>query len=339
MKMLVVNRNSIVSILATVLVSISLFVVGCSETEDDIKDDTEAEVVVNSQPSLGAIPNQTVDMGAEVAVAVNIIDADVDNTHTISASSNDKAIATVSVKNTTLTISGVAGGLATITVSAVDDSGQGNATSTPVTFQVTVDANSQPSIGAIPDQTLEIGAEVTVVVNITDADVDNTHTISASSDDTAIATVAMKDITLTVIGIVEGLTTITVNVTDDSGKNNAAATPVSFQVTVNDPYTPFAGLTVSPGKVAFRAGGLLLQAGGCIVMGGTFNNVRYDTHSFKWQRRENPASPWIDIPGTEVEDGICGYRPDRPGQYRAVWDVSINGVRKKYASANILIVG
>ena len=230
--MLVVNRNSIVSILATVLVSISLFVVGCSETEDDIEDDTEPEVVVNSQPSIGAIPDQTLDMGAEVTVAVNITDADVDNTHTISASSNDKTIATVSVKNTTLTISGVAGGMATITVSAVDGSGQDNATSTPVTFQVTIDANSQPSIGALPDQTLDMGGDVTVAVNITDADVGDTHTISASSDDTAIATVSVQNTTLTISGVGEGMATITVSAVDGSGQDNATSTPVSFQVTV-----------------------------------------------------------------------------------------------------------
>ena len=53
---------------------------------------------------------------------------------------------------------------------------------------------------------------------------------------------------------------------------------------------------------------------------------------------KRPAKPWIDIPGTEEDRGICGYRPDSLSQYRAVWDVSIGGVRKKYASANILTV-
>ena len=179
-----------------------------------------------------------------------------------------------------------------------------------------------------------MGAEVTVAVNITDADVGDTHTISASSDDTAIAAVSVNNTTLIISGIAEGTTIITVSATDDSGKNNAAATPVSFNVTVNDPYTPFEGLTVHVGVVVFKVGGLHLQAAGnnCIILDGpTVNDVTYDAHSFKWQRRENPASPWIDIPGTEVEDGVCGYRPDRPGQYRAVWDVSLNGVRKKYA--------
>ena len=140
MKMLVVNRNCIVSILATVLVSISFFVVGCSETEDDIEDDTEPEVVVNSQPSIGAIPNQTVDMGAEVTVAVNITDADVGDTHTVEASSDNTNVATVSISGTTLTIKGVAVGAATLTVSATDDSGQDNAAAVPVIFTLTVNA-------------------------------------------------------------------------------------------------------------------------------------------------------------------------------------------------------
>lgn len=106
---------------------------------------------------------------------------------------------------------------------------------------------------------------------------------------------------------------------------------------MNDPYTPFAGFTVFLGAVAFQAGGLILRAGGCIFIDGTtFNDVIYDSHSFRWQRRADPASPWIDIPETEQADGICGYLPREPGQYRAVWEVSVNGVRHKYASANIL---
>lgn len=54
MKILVVNRKSIVSILTSVLVSISLFLVGCGEVEDD----TEVELAVNNQPSIGVITEQ-----------------------------------------------------------------------------------------------------------------------------------------------------------------------------------------------------------------------------------------------------------------------------------------
>ena len=305
---------------------ICLAVAGCGADEDD-----------NTQPVLEAIADRTIDVGDETSVEININDADVDDTHTVRASSDDMAIATVSVKNTTLTINGIADGMTTITVNVTDDSGQENAAATPILFQVTVDANVQPALEAIADRTIDVGDELSVKININDADFDDTHTVRASSADAAIAAVSVTDTTLTINGIADGTTTITVNVTDDSGQENAAATPLTFRVTVNEPYTPFEGLIVAPGAVIFRAGNIHLQAGKCIFLdGATFNNVTYDTHSFKWQRREDDKAPWIDIPGTEETRGVCGFLPQRPGQYRAVWEVSINGVRKRYASANIL---
>ena len=204
---------------------------------------------------------------------------------------------------------------------------------------VIVEKNNQPVIAAISDQTLEVGDEASIEVNITDADADDTHTISAVSDDTAVATVSVSNTILTITSIADGTTAITVSAKDNSGQDNAEATPLSFGITVKDPYTPLDEFTVDPGVVVFDTGGIRLQAGRCILLdGATFNGVTYDTHSFKWQRRENAASPWVDIPGTEEDQGICSYKPRRAGQYRAIWEVSLNGVRKKYASANILTV-
>ena len=97
------------------------------------------------------------------------------------------------------------------------------------------DDNTQPSIETINDKTLNVGDETTVEVNITDADIDDTHIISASSDDTTVATVSVRDATLTIIGVEVSNTTVIVSVTDDSDQDNAAAVPVTFQVTVNEP--------------------------------------------------------------------------------------------------------
>ena len=133
MNRLVMRRKSIVSILTT-LVSISVFVVSCGEVDDD----TEAEFVVNSQPSIGAIPDQTVNVGGTVEVEVVIVDADVGDTHTVKTSSDNTNVATVSVSGTTLTIKAIAVGTATLTVSATDDSGQDNTAAVPVTFALTV---------------------------------------------------------------------------------------------------------------------------------------------------------------------------------------------------------
>ena len=120
------NRKIVILTLATAMLITSVFFVSCGEQDD------------NSQPSIELIIDQTLEVGDKTTVDVNIIDADVDDTHTISAASDDPAIATVSVRDNTLSITGEAVGMAMITVSATDDSGQDNDTSTPVTFKVTV---------------------------------------------------------------------------------------------------------------------------------------------------------------------------------------------------------
>ena len=97
------------------------------------------------------------------------------------------------------------------------------------------DDNDQPSIEAIIDQTLDAGNKTKVEANITDADVDDTHTISASSDDTTTATVSVSDATLTITGMEAGTATVTVSAIDDSGQDNAAAVPAIFEVTINPP--------------------------------------------------------------------------------------------------------
>ncbi len=97
------------------------------------------------------------------------------------------------------------------------------------------DDNSQPMIEPITDKTLDAGEDRSVNVYVTDADADDTHTISASSDDTSVATVSVDKDSVTITGIAVGVATITVSATDDSGQDNAAAAPVTFEVTVNPP--------------------------------------------------------------------------------------------------------
>ncbi len=217
----------------------------------------------NSQPVIEAIPDIKLNVDAESTVEVNITDADFRDTHSIRASSSDKTIAIVSanparrVRNSfiaTLSISTVSEGVTTITVSATDDSGQDNATTMPVTFQVTVKANSQPVIEALPDVTLTAGTELEVNLNITDADVDDKHRIILNSRDSAIATFGGSGFvgtSLTIYGEAEGMTTVSVYAKDFSEVNNAESTPVTFQVTV-EPYVNkgrcAAGMVLEPGE-------------------------------------------------------------------------------------------
>ena len=208
---------------------------------------------VNNQPVIEEISDVTLNVDTESAVEVNVTDTDPRDTHSVRASSNDTAIATVSVNDTTLTISTIVEGVTTITVSAEDDSGVSNAMATPVTFQVTVKANSQPVLEAIPDVTIRAGIRFEVNLNITDADVDDTHSIWPSSSDRKIVEMSrgFKSKILPIVGDSEGITTISVYVKDDSGVSNAESTPVTFQVTV-EPYVDkglcVVGMTLSPGE-------------------------------------------------------------------------------------------
>ena len=113
------------------------------------------------------------------------------------------------------------------------------------------DDNSQPEVETITDQTLYVGDETKVELNITDEDTDDTHIINVSSDNTTVATASVNDTTLTIIGIAAGTAILTVSVTDDSSEGNAAAISVTFQVTVNeliDRGACIAGTTLKPGE-------------------------------------------------------------------------------------------
>lgn len=111
--------------------------------------------------------------------------------------------------------------------------------------------NSQPEIDTITDQTLYMGDEMKVELNIIDEDTGDTHVINVSSDNTTVATASVSDTTLTIIGITAGTAVITVSVTDDSSEDNAASTPVTFQVTVNqliDRGVCTVDMTLEPGE-------------------------------------------------------------------------------------------
>ena len=97
-------------------------------------------------------------------------------------------------------------------------------------------------------------------------------------------------------------------------------------------YKPLAGLRVSDGRVRFG----FMSAGRCIQLRNTtINGVSYTAHKSRWQRKQ--GSMWVDVSGTE-RDGLCSYSPTSPGEYRLVAEITVNGVRGRYASENTLTV-
>ena len=94
-------------------------------------------------PSIEAIADQIVDVGGQVKVEVILIDADSEEIYALRVSSDHTGVALASLNGAILTLTGVAVGTATITVSATDASGpQGN----EVTFEVIVVKPVAPTV-------------------------------------------------------------------------------------------------------------------------------------------------------------------------------------------------
>ncbi|UXX80070.1 T9SS type A sorting domain-containing protein [Reichenbachiella carrageenanivorans] len=148
---------------------------------------------------------------------------------TFEVESGNTGAVTVGVVKSIITISEVAEGTSTITVTATDDWGA----FTEATFDVTV-INAAPVVAnAISNENLDEGFTTKVLdLSTTFSDPGNdSFTIGASSSTTAVATVevAGTDLTITEVGI--GVSTITVTAEDTQG----AMTSTTFQVAISDP--------------------------------------------------------------------------------------------------------
>ena len=196
--------------------------------------------------------------------------------------------------------------------------------------------NRQPVAGgAIAAQSLTVGgAAATVDVSGSFSDPDgDALTFSAVSSDTSVAAVSALNSMVEITPKAAGSATVTVTATDPGGLSAEQTIDVAVAQPTTDVYRPLAGLRVSVGRVQY----LFFSSGQCIVISNSsINNVRYTTHKSKWQRKAGTS--WVDVAGTE-RDGLCAYSPTSAGEYRLVAEITINGVRGKYASENTLTVG
>ena len=181
--------------------------------------------------------------------------------------------------------------------------------------------NNQPSIETITDKTLNVGDETKVEVTITDADVDDTHIISATSDDTTVVTVSVRDATLTITGMEVGSATLTVSVTDDSTQDNAAAVPVTFEVAVNEPPPSVQigiGINQPPSSFIDKGdctAGMTLQPGeGCIYDDDLFAELIFFVDQDGNACREQVPKV---IEGIEIPEHL---RP-RQSKFCVEWDI------------------
>ena len=167
---------------------------------------------------------------AEVDVAAAFRDPDGDAL-TYRAISSAPSVAAVSVFGTTVSVTPVAEGTSTLTVTATDPGGL----SATQAFTATVSApeNRPPEpVGALPPLTLGVddpAVAVEVGGAFRDPDVDRL-TYGAASSAPAVAAVAVLGSTVTVTPTGEGTATVTVTATDAGGSNGAATQ--TFMATV-----------------------------------------------------------------------------------------------------------
>ncbi len=187
-------------------------------------------VVPNRGPEpVGAVPDQTIDIGEAVALDAASYFTDPDgDVLTFEAVASDLAVATVFTSGSTVTVTALAKGAATVTIRASDP--QGLAATQDAQVIVRSRNRAPGPVGTIPVHSVLIGETVTMDVSplFTDPDGD-ALSFQASSSDPSVATASATGTTATLTALREGTTDVTLTATDPEGLWAAQA----FQVTVS----------------------------------------------------------------------------------------------------------
>ena len=175
----------------------------------------------------GSIPALTVTVGdaATVNVASYFTDPDGDAL-TYAVATLDTTSVSASVAGSVVTVSAIAAGTATVSVTATDPEGL----SAQHSFEVTVPNRAPVAVGSLPAQTLAVGQTVAVDVSAHFEDPDNDSlTYAAATSDSAVAVATVSDNNvLTVTAHARGTATAIVTATDPGGLTGEQ----SFDVTV-----------------------------------------------------------------------------------------------------------
>ena len=215
------------------------------------------------------------------------------------------------------------------------------------TWTATLIADAQPTFGTatVSNQTYTSGTPITPLTLPAASGGDGTLSYSLSP---SVPGLAFNASTRRLTGTPNSAGTYTMTYTVRDADGDLAR--LDFVLSVNgasattgtaSEYTPLEGWTVKNGRVNIAFGTITNTAyeGSCIVGGGTFNGVLYEVHSIKWQRRDTETDAWNDIPNTEQTGRVCGFGTDEPGQYRAVGEIGIDGLRTMYSSNDFFEVG
>ena len=182
---------------------------------------TVSEEGENRPPAaVGRIPAQSLEVDEESSVDVSSRFADPDDDElTFSARSSDAEVVTAKVSGSEVTLTGVAEGTATVTITAKDPDGLSAASEVAVTVSETEEENRSPKVvGQILAQELEEGDKsmVEAASYFNDPDDDELE-FSAESADTEVVEAAMKGTEVELKVMDEGTTKVKVMAKDPKG--------------------------------------------------------------------------------------------------------------------------
>ena len=162
-----------------------------------------------------SIPERTLEVGETVAQGVAAYFGDPDGDPlSFGASASDPRLVTVSVTDSTVSVTALRKGAATVTVTATDTEGL----AATLDFAVTVPNQPPVTVGAVPADSVPVGEfrQLDAPSLFSDPDGD-TLMFAATSSDSTVVTAAVAGGAVTVAAIAKGEATLTVTATDTEG--------------------------------------------------------------------------------------------------------------------------
>ena len=185
--------------------------------------------VANRAPeAVGEIPAQAVSAGETATVDVSPYFREPDgDALSYTASTSNAGVARAEVSGSSVVVSALAGGMATVTVTARDPRGL----AAQQRFEVTVPSRAPEAVGAIPARAVPIGGTATVDVSPYFSDPDGDElSYDAASSNTEIADVSVTGSSIVLTGLARGVATVTVTARDPGGLSASS----SFGVSVSE---------------------------------------------------------------------------------------------------------
>ena len=238
--------------LTGVAVGSSPIIVTATDPLGDFDDEEFTATVENRDPVCEDVDAQTVTAGQSKTLTVSCTDPDGHSLKYAPSTSNPSKV-TVTNDGASLTITGIAGGTATVTVTASD----GNKGSDKVTFTVTVPNRSPVVSMPIPDLTINVGEERTVTLSAHFSEPDG-HDLAymTVSSHPSMVRVLVSDGTLTIAAVAvtaDPHPTVTVTATDKPDDSQASlSVSDSFTVTVVQNRRPVVDAEIP--NITIRAG-------------------------------------------------------------------------------------